>query len=544
MLSIFDRIKISAACCQGRLEFERKMANAEKEQRRANRAAGKNKNSSTTNTDSDNIGSNQNLVQSDNKKDINSTQTGKKNKSKTSQTSEPKSEQEINAEAQAPEESAGAEKIVAETVVENTVDAAMNGNVHIDDQPGGRLEFMGASIDLNKMGGEQPIAGNVFQQNVPIQTGHPTGGAAVHNPIPQFELNPMDGMNTYGNFINQQGSFNPAVSMINPVMPMINPSIQMQQPSVGHGHHKVDNPAKPKPAKPPKSEPEKVDISGMPNPADGMEVVENKKIDVRTYGEFVTDKIPHEVDPAPVVNLFAENNKAFYHDYPYLVEVEKVALDNGYQIGFAIRHNTNLIECHIYNNDGTPIPGKGFTIDPGMIIDRRKKIFPAIAQFYEGMNAYPLFINNPNTKDDGKKAGNILNVDVLTALIVGGNNAVDTRGMYSEDFRNLNKFVALITIPTEKGSAADRKYIQNRLVDLYKSGVFTDALATVPGSRFRIAEYNKGSGTILLDTAGVPANFGGSYVPNERIQLKVTKDKCKTLRGDNIIDVPEKKNQH
>lgn len=543
MLSIFDRIKITAACYQGRLEFEREMANSKKEQRRVNRAAGKNKNNGTD-TDSNNTGTNPNPVQTDKKKNTTAQTEKKNNKSKATPATEPKSEQQINAEAQAPEESIGAEKITVDTAVEDTVDAAMNGNVHIEDQPSGKLEFMGASIDINKMNGEQPAAaGNIFQQTAPNPVTNPVSGTTAHNPIQQFDLNPIAGMNTYGNFINQQGSFNPAVPIGTPVIPVADPS-QMWHPPVGHGHHKVDNPAKPKSAKPPKSEPEKVDISGMPNPADGMEVIENKKIDVRTYGGLVTDKIPQEVDPVPAVNLFEENNKIFYHDYPYLVEIEKVALDNGYQIGFAIRRDTNLIECHIYTNEGVPIPGKGFTIDPGMIIDRRKKIFPAIAQFYEGMNAYPLFINNPNTKDDGKKAGNILNVEVLTALIVGGNSAVDVRGMYTEDFRNLNKFVALITIPTEKGSAADRKYIQNRLVDLYKSGVFYDALATVPGSRFRVAEYNKSSGTILLDTAGVPANFGAPYIPNERIQLKITKDKCKTLRGENIIDIPEKKNQH
>lgn len=528
-LSIIDHLRIAAAVHQGQRDFEREMANYEKEQRRANRAAGKEKNNGES-TDSNNTGTNPSIF-------------GKKKKGKSKSTStEVKTEQQINAEAQAPEEPAGAEKISTDVTVEAGVDAAMSGNVHIEDQQPGKLEFMGASIDINSMGGEQTApSGNIFQRPV--------------NPIQQIELAPMPGMNTYGNFINQQGSFNPAIPMgnpaimmgnpampaANPAMPVGNPAQMVQQPVPGHGHHRVDNPAAPKPAKPPKSDPEKVDMSGMPNPADGMEVVENKKIDVRTYGGLVTDKIPQEVEATPVVNLFEENNKIFYHDFPYLVEVEKVALDNGYQIGFAIRRNTNLIECHIYTNEGAPISGKGFTIDPGMIIDHRKKIFPAIVQYYEGMNAYPLFVNNPNTRDDGKKAENVLNVDVLKALIVGGNNAVDARGMYSEDFRNLNKFVALITIPTDKIQASDRKYIQNRLVDLYKNGVFSDVLAAAPGSRFMIVAYNKGSGTILLDTDGVPTNFGGVYIANERIQLKITKDKCKTLRGENIIDVPEKR---
>lgn len=522
-LSIFDRIKISAAVYQGQRDFEREMANFKKEQRRANRAAGKNKNNGDNNTDSNNTGNS------------NSTSIyNKKTESKVAHTAEVKSEQQINAEAQAPEESIGAEKISVDTDVEVTAEAAMTGGVRIEDQPQNKLEFGAASIDLDKMSGQIPVGDNMFRQPIPLNPINPVVdlmNAAGFNPMQQFEISPIDGMNTYGNHINQQ-------RMVYPTTP-----IQYQQPPVGYGHHKVDVPEKPKPPKPPKSEPEKIDMEGMPDPTSGMEVTNFQKFDARTHG-IIEEKVSMEVEPATPVNIFEENNKNFYHDYPYLAEVEKVALDNGYQIGFAVRNNTNLIECHIYTNDGTRIPGKGFTIDPGMIIDHRKKIFPAIMQFYEGMNAYPLFVNNPNVKDDGKRAGNVLNVEVLTDLIVGGNDAVNARGMYTEDFRNLNKFVALITIPTDKNSAADRKYIQNRLVDLYKSGVFSDALAIVPGSRFRVAEYNKPSGTILLDTALVPANFGGVYVPNERIQLKITKDKCKTLRGDNIIDIPEKKIQH
>lgn len=526
MLSMFDRIKISAACYQGRVEFERKMAKIDKEQKRANRAAGKNKNNGK-NTDI-NTGNNPTIP------------------SEEKPATEVKTEQQIYAEAQAPEEPAGAEKIAIEKTVETVQDAAMGGNVHIQDQPTDKLNFGAVSIDLNKMSGQQPVAGgNVFQQPAPqpnpynpvvdLMNAAAQNPAVMGNPMQQFEINPMAGMNTYGNLINQQ-------RMVNPVPPAANP-MQYQQPVPGHGHHRVDAPEKPKAPKAPKSEPEKVDIEGMPDPTSGMEVTNFQKFDARTYG-IVEDKVSMEVEPAAPVNIFKDNNQIFYHDYPYLVEVENLALSKGYQIGFAIRPNTSLVECHIYTNEGAPIPGKGFTIDPGKIIDHRKKIFPAIVPFYEGMNAYPLFVNNPNSKEDGKKANNILNVEVLTSLIIGGNTAVEGRGMYTEDFRNLNRYVALITIPTDKNNAADRKYIQNRLVDLYKSGIFAEVLATVPGSRFRIAEYNKGSGTILLDTDGVPANFGGQCVFNERVQLKITKDKCKTLRGDNIIDIPQKRNQH
>lgn len=568
-LSIFDRIEIAMSVSRGERQFRKEQVNFKKEQKRANRAAGDNKNNGTnpdSNTgkktsfdskDKSNMDKNQQPVEQ--KKDNPAAEEPKKaeqkdRKKKDSAAKEPqKTEQQIKAEAQAPEEPAGAEKInkptIAHTVVESEPQAAMNSVVRVDDSDPSHMDFSyfgDMSINLDKMNGGPGTSGNLFNQQptqqpaqrsfnpvVSMMGSVPSGPMMAH----QFDIDPtMGGMNTYGQMLNHQQVpvyQTPQGIPVNPVTGQ-QPQQQFVHP-VGHGNHRVDVPEKPKPPKAPKSKPDVIDMEGMPNVIDGVEVTHFPKFKATTIG--VVDDAPiMEAEPIPLVNRFKENNAQYFKEFPFLVEVEKIALDNGYQIGFIVRP-TKLIDCYIYsdNNVMQPIQGKGFTIDPGMIIDHRKKVFACIAPFYEGNNAYPLFI--PGKPENGKKGSNTLNVELLTNLIVGGNMTVQgVKGMYTDDFRNLNKYVALITMPTSKNGPEDRKYMQKRLVDLYKGNIYEDALMG-SNARFRVAEYIKSSGTILLDTAGVPSNYGGETPNADRVQIKISRNDCRVLRGDNIIDV-------
>lgn len=546
MLSIRNRIQIALAVHEGDKQFH-------KELRAYDRAAGAKKNNedesssnSTESNDTTKKTSFRNSTKKEKKKD-------KKNKNKKAEentkndtdnvtvseveseakethaenvdkpNNTPRTEQQMNAEAEAPVERAGAEVISADIDAEQSVNANMGSNVHIPDNEPGVLNFesFGIKIDTNMTGESSPVpTGFTIPQPSPIQ--QPNTVPNRFNPIfnsagnpmmgANFIMNPMPGMDTYGQMLNQQ----------------------QVVPPVGLGRHKVDNPVPVKPPKGPKSKPDEIDMEGMPNLVNGMDVEYFPKMDIRNYG-VLEDKVPKEVEKVPMESIFPKN-KELYKNYNYLQDVEKVALDNGYQIGFAVRP-TGLIDCIVCNEKGEPIPNKGFVIDPGFIIDHRKKVFAGLYQYYEGQNAYPLFVNGLVV--DGKKSPNTFNEELIKGLIVGGNDTVNNmKGMYTEDFRNLNTVVALITIPTHEIGPADRKYIQSRLVDLYKGGVFSDILATDPNSRFRIADYNKNTNTILLDNNGVPKCFGGLYHPGDRMQIKITKDKCKTLRGNNIINVP------
>ena len=552
-MSILGRIEVALAVREGNKQFRREL--------RENRAAGAKKNNeankpSNNSTTNNHHKKNHNHIKShkaDNQAVDDKNPTVQKDEQqckpeKNPVVQKPKTEQQINAEAEAPVEHAGAEQIKAESTVQTVSDANMVAPNHIMEPQAGVLNMNGICINTKdvmqpvNVPPQQQVMHNIppmFNNVIPQQSGHvnqqvfnPANGthipSQIQNPIPTFagtggpmipnggfHINPVPGMDTYNQHLNNT-------------------------PPVGVGHHKVDNPPQAKPQKPPKATQDNVDMTGMPDLKNGMEVQKFEKIDARTHG-VLEDKISKEVERVSLKSVFA-TNEALYHDYPYLAEVEKVALDNGYQISFVVRPNTGLIDCNVANADGQYIDTKGFVIDPGLIIDRRKKVFPGLQYFYEGANAYPLFINS-NVKDGkkDKKSANIFNEELIKTLIIGGNDAVPARGMYTEDFRNLNAIVALITIPTDKNGPSDRTYIQNRLIDLYKSGVFNEALAINPNARFRIMDYNSSSGTIILDSAGVTKNFGGQYFEGEHIQFKITKDKCKMLRGENIINPIEKK---
>ena len=543
MLSIIDRIEIAIACNKGNRQFK-------KELRAYDRAAGVNKNNADNKSDSDNTtattekkpngffvnlfgnkGKDKNAeTPAEEQKTEVQTEEQKTEVQTEEQKSEVRTEEQIYAEAEAPVEEAGAEVITGEVTTEQPDEATMSGATVVDPNKAGVIDFSQFGFTVDTVAANKGLNGgptSPFPGQV-IPVANPSIQQPVESPNTAVVPNQM---------IPAQPTANPAMQFQMPGIPNMDTYAQMlnqnQQP--GQGRHRIDQPKPVKPPKGPKSEPDNIDIEGMPDLQKGMDVEYFPKQDVRKIG-VVEDKVPMEVEKIDPKSIFPKNETLF-PKYPYLQDIEKIGLENGYQIGFGVRA-TGLIECHVCNDNGEDIHNKGFVIDPGFIIDHRKKIFAGMYNFYEGMNAYPLFI--PGNDKDGKKGSNILNADLIKGLIVGGNQTVEgAKGLYSEDFRNLNCIVALITIPTNKIGAADRKYIQNRLVTLYKSGVLTDVLSTNPGARFRVADFNKSSNTIILDTEGVPKTFGGQYVSNERIQLKVTADKCKVLRGENIIQIAD-----
>ena len=533
-MSILGRIEVALAIHEGNKQFR-------KELRANNREAGAKKNHKTG--ESFDNSTNKQQEKPINSTPVNETPNTLKEKNtsvkKKEKKNPPKTEQQINAEAEAPAEPAGAEQPAMKKSVPDIPMASMSTPVHIEEPQRGVLNMNGVLINTKDVM-QRP---DVSQQRNPINPAFNGAGVPIihnqqGNPIPMNppqQANPINpAFNTAGvPMIPQNMGFN-----INPMpgMDVYAQRMAPQQPFPGMGNHKVDKPEV-KPAKLVKSPPDNVNMEGMPNPGDAMEVQKFKVIDARTHG-ILEDKISKEVEKVELKSVFPTNVN-LYKEYPYLEEIEKIALDNGYQVGFT-KTPVGLIHCHIANADGKYIDNKGFTVDPGLIIDQRKKVFPGIACFYEGMNAYPLFINAGGSKDkkEKKSSSNVFNEELIKGLIIGGNDNVSSaKGMYTEDYRNLNAIVALITIPTHKNSPADRKYIQNRLVDLYKSGIFNEALIINPNTRFRVAEYDSNTGTIILDNYMVFKNFGGQYYNGERIQFKITKDKCKMLRGENLVQV-------
>lgn len=296
--------------------------------------------------------------------------------------------------------------------------------------------------------------------------------------------------------------------------------------------HKVDEPPKQKPVILPKDDTQISNLDDhtkdvINNIATVAQDPEKKTIDVVMPGAIEKGESPIEkTGPEPVKSRV--DNREMIRKYPVLKEIEKISLDSGYQIGF-FNHVAcpDIICCLIAGENRIPIEGKGFMIDiNGNVIDRRKKIFPVLSKYVEGLNAYHLYAKSDNNdkKGKGKKAEkDKLNVDLIRDLIIGGPAAVKRRPMYDSSIVTLNMYVDLSTTPRQNISNEDRDYIHGTLIKL-KDKVFADIFrnfnyANAP-FRFRIVEYDKETKGILLDTYGCSPFYGQPPVPNaSRVQV-------------------------
>ena len=455
---------------------------------------------------------------------------------------EEKSEEQEKAEAECPAEPAGAEKIASgdTNVINNaSTEAAKSNPTFIQEETDG-IDFSalgGTRIGYDMMTDAPPvnrnpynplfdISGTPVSETIPQQPVQASSQQHTFNPafnmmqgmnpaMAGFTPNPMPGMNTYGNMLQQQEAN----------------ADQSYNPAVGFGRHRNDHPPKPKAEKPIKAEPDKVDLDA-PDVAEAFVTQKPPKKEMSDL-EFISD-IPK---PAPSDELPASifpGNESFYTRYPDLKTIENIALKYGYQVCFVMTPS-QLIRCYIYDINGNNIPAKGFTIDPGHMYDGRWKIFPVIANVYEGVTPYHMY--DRNIVKGNKKVRGPLHEEFIRDIIVGGIQAVTTKPMYSNDEVGLNSVVALITINKPHVSNDERKYIRKRLMDLYKSGAF-DMYQNI---RFKMVSFDKQSKTILLNNIGTPKYYGTKADPNaEQIQIKITQKNFQVLKGENLIPVEEK----
>lgn len=169
-----------------------------------------------------------------------------------------------------------------------------------------------------------------------------------------------------------------------------------------------------------------------------------------------------------------------------------------------IMHNGNesgLIACAVYT-DGVFNKYKSFTIDTGMVIDKRVKMFPAIIDCgFENLNAYPVLIES---KDHKKK----FNEPLFRQMFKGGIYVIDTfKPMYTDEYIELNKNVALITMPTDKIDRELKNLIRNTLLKALNNGVFAEAKNIDPNSRF-VFKYLDEYKNFTLTNKGVGAFYG------------------------------------
>lgn len=373
------------------------------------------------------------------------------------QTKAEKSRQQAMAEAQAPEEPVGAEKIT----VDVTNEAAMQQKPVMRPRNVINMDLFGVDIDLDKMAGNEP-------------------------PLNRHTIPPQQ--------FNMQQTW------------------AAQQLGGNGGYiHRVDNPPTPK------SKKEKT-------PADDVEV----KIPDIVAGAVNPSPVKETVDPVPAPSvqpstsqdIKPEKVKVFDNNimttrYDYLGDIERIALENNIQVQF-IERADHMISVVVWNGN-IPATNKGFTIDPGFIIDRRKKIFPGIQNFFEGFQAYPLFIGGGDKKQT-------LNEPLIKGLLIGGNNfPKEKEGLYREEYRDLNRYIDLSTIPTKSINGDDRRWIQNQLVAIYKKNFFFEH--TPEGSRFIITNFDAKKKEIFISNGGVPHYGMPPIEPLNKVKYVIRKTK-------------------
>ena len=396
---------------------------------------------------------------------------------------------------------------------------------HIKDD-GSKLNMgFGVTIDMKKMCGEDPVIPQPIHQQ------------------PVMQANPN---------IPQQPIMQPGVGMLNFIPPVpqnqnfVHPMAQqpiMQQPPMmenmylqhleqqaaakqqpGHGRHKVDKPVEPKP------EVKKAE-------ADNVNVDLNIKVDTnppkppKSWPDTVAGPLPQAEPTIQEEAKPAFDNRALTSKYKYMADIEAIALKCGVQIQLLEQCGLNgmpngLVSCVTYTGQPKPNPYKGFTIDTGVIIDHRAKVFPGICVGgYEDMQAYPILI--PKTEKNTKsKSKNVINEKLFVDIFTGGVNMLDPRdGMYTPDFLELNKCIALITMPTNNMNGDIRRAVRDRLKAAMNAGVFANAFKIDSKSRFRFKNYDKKTQTFVLTNEGTPFRFGTPVQSTKVINIVFSADK-------------------
>lgn len=318
----------------------------------------------------------------------------------------------------------------------------------------------------------------------------------------------------------------PQASYQNPLFgQQVDPATFVQNvPKPGMGNHKVDNP---KPPKPPvvKSEADKVDMD-----LSGIKVESNPPKPQPVTPEIISNKLEQ-----PTENVLEEqppiyDNSELTSKYRYLEDIEKIAtkMNVALRMCNCIDHAGNpngLIEVYTFTTQSVPNESKCFTIDTGIIIDKRAKVFPGLLQrgygYEDFEDVYPVLISKPDEEKGKSKSKNIINEQLFIDIFTGGFELVNGkhRRMYTPEYLQLNRYVDLSTMPTHSMNSNSRKLVRDRLLAALQAGVFAEAMKQSPNSRFIFSLYDKKLGTFSLTNKNVPYRYCGPYMSNKNVGI-------------------------
>ena len=431
------------------------------------------------------------------------------------------SAEDIAASKEAPIEEVGAEKM--DDPIVGDIDSAAQRNTQ---QPVQGFDIGGAKFDFN-MGPVEQVEPTILQNS-----------AAAQQNI--FQQPTMQGVppQVQQPVIPQQQV--PFVTVMGPNGPVTVPQQQVsvqqqipmgqqfvQQPNYTHPQqpplHRVDAPPKVIQPKPPRAEADQVEVTNM-NVAQGfVDPAKKNKVVKDQHPDLIQKETPH-ISDIPSEQMY--DNTKIIASVPFMGEIQTIALKHHIQLkmeilGYSMNPSipTGMILCYAFN-DGTNTFNeyKSFTIDPGEIIDRRPKLFKGIMNHgFEDAQAYPVMLT-----DKTNKSKNTFNTELFEKIFTGGIGMLDDKGMYSPQYRALNKFVDLATMPTKLMNGERRKAVQDRLMKAMQAGVFEKALKEyAPNSRFEFKDnsYNKERGFFVLTNFNVPICFNGPVMSTTPIEI-------------------------
>ena len=120
---------------------------------------------------------------------------------------------------------------------------------------------------------------------------------------------------------------------------------------------------------------------------------------------------------------------------------------------------SGIIEVLTYNSNNELMIDRSFSIDTGVIIDRRLKLIPALygETPYEVFPIYELKTKAPNGK------GKVVDEQLLNTIFQKGIAAISKRSMYDQDTLTLNSYVDLIGLSVNGIKAEDKNAITGRI---------------------------------------------------------------------------------
>lgn len=356
------------------------------------------------------------------------------------------------------------------------------------------------------------------------------GYGARHMPFP-------DGSTVYQQDQQFYHEFDPSCYM-NPYLEynqyQNQPQPQEQQPQqqlpVDYGRFKVDYP-KQEPPKVVKAEAEPVE--GVEQIAEmvkgGTEALGVEPKDVKVKPSFIVTTPPKPSNDTVVEKVPDYDNKQMIQNHWWLEGVESAATRNKCAVQFietvsADNNPIGIVRVNTYTKDASVDSfvfnrHKSFIIDYGKnFYDKRVKIFltidPNEVVDYTLQGYSFIESNNANGKGNDKR----LNDGFLNILFSAGSLGVDPdKGLYTEGYRILNKFVNIATMPTNKSDGKDdRVLLRDRLFASVKVGVFDEARLYDPYSRFEFYDFDTNSKCFLLLNNSISQKLVAIlYTPND-----------------------------